>query len=301
VIHGESSLAKPRTRRQARTSRRPRATAPASPVRPGRDAGGGAACEGRCVEFLPVLDVFPPERQRRWTVLLRLILLIPQFFTLWVLGVVATLAAVLGWFAALALGRLPVFAAGYLTSYLGYATRVSGYAMLLVDQYPPFALDAPDYPVRVDLRPGTLNRVAVFFRLILVIPAAVVQAIVYGGWLVCAFVFWVIVLVLGRTPLPIFQATAAVLRFGLRVHAYLCLVSSAYPKRLLGDQPSRDYDPAWGVGSATRPLVLVSAAQWLLVLFIFLGVAGEVLSGSDNWSDESTTMNTSTIVPAAGR
>jgi hypothetical protein len=171
--------------------------------------------------------------------------------------------------------------------------------MLLVDQYPPFALDAPDYPVRVDLRPGELNRAAVFFRLILVIPAAIVQAVVYGGWLVCAFFFWVVVLVLGRTPLPVFQATAAVLRYGLRVHSYLYLVSSAYPKRLLGDQPYRDYDPAWGAGSPTRPLVLVSAAQWLLVLFIFLGVAGEVLSGSGDWSDGSSTMNTSTMVPAA--
>ena len=251
------------------------------------------------MEFLPVLDVFPPERQRRWTVLVRLILLIPQFCTLWVLGVVATLAVILGWFAALWLGRLPVSVAGYLTSYLGYAARVAGYAMLLVDQYPPFALDAPDHPVRVEFQPGPLNRVAVFFRVILVIPAAVVQAVVYGGWLVCAFVFWVIVLVLGRTPLPIFQASAAVLRYGLRVQAYLYLVSSAYPKRLLGDQPYRDYDPAWGAGSQTRPLVLVSAAQWLLVLFIFFGVAGEVLSGSGDWSDESTTMNTSTMVPAA--
>ena len=53
-------------------------------------------------------------------------------------------------------GELPVFAAGYLTSYLGYATRVGCYAMLLVDRYPPFALDAPDYPVRVELEPGPL-------------------------------------------------------------------------------------------------------------------------------------------------
>ncbi|MBR7837726.1 DUF4389 domain-containing protein [Actinospica durhamensis] len=242
------------------------------------------------MEFLPVLDVFPPERQRRWTVLLRLLLLIPQFFTLWVLGVVAALAVILGWFAALVLGRLPVFAAGYLTSYLGYAVRVGGYAMLLVDRYPPFALDAPDYPVRAEFQPGPLNRWAVFFRVILVIPAAIVQAVVYGGWAVCAFFFWVIVLVLGRTPVPIFQASASVLRYGLRVQAYLYMVSSAYPKRLLGDRPNRDYDPAWGAASATRPLVLVSAAQWLLVLFIFFGVAGEVISSGGDWSDNGTTM-----------
>lgn len=45
--------------------------------------------------------------------------------------------------------------------------------------------------------------------------------------------------------------------------------------------------------------MLVSAAQWLLVLFIFFGVAGEVLSGSGDWGSDSTTTNTSTMVPAA--
>ena len=231
------------------------------------------------MEFLPVLDVYPPEHERRWTVLLRLLLVIPQAIVVWALGVVAALVVFVGWFGALFLGHLPDFAANYLSSYLAYEMRVEGYGMLLVDRYPPFSFDAPDYPVRIEVRPGQLNRIAVFFRLLLVIPAAIVQGIAYSGLAVCSFFIWLVVLILGRMPQSLFQAAASVLRFTLRIEAYMYLVSSAYPKRLLGDQPGRDYEPSWGVVSATRPLTLTGGAQGLLVLFIVLGVLAQIGSG----------------------
>jgi Domain of unknown function (DUF4389) len=231
------------------------------------------------MEFLPVLDVFPPERERRWTVLLRLLLIIPQGIVVAVLGIVAAIVVFIGWFGALILGRLPEFAADYLAKYVAYETRVEGYGMLLVDRYPPFSFDAPDYPVRIEVRPGELSRLAVFFRLLLVIPAAIVQAFIYSGWTACCFFIWVVVLVLGRMPRPAFQAVASVLRYKVRIEAYMYLLTPAYPKRLLGDQPGRDYDPAWGMASATRPLVLTSGGQGLLVLFIVLGVIAQIADG----------------------
>ena len=234
------------------------------------------------MEYLPVLDVFPPERERRWTVLLRLLLLIPQAIVVALLGIVAAIVVFVGWFGALALGRLPEFAASYLSKYLAYETRVEAYGMLLVDRYPPFrfdALDTPDYPVRIAVTPGQLSRLAVFFRLLLAIPAGIVQAVVYSGWSVCCFFIWVVVLVLGRMPRAAFQATASVLRYKLRFEAYMYLLTSAYPKRLLGDQEGRDYDPSWGTASATRPLVLAGGGQGLLVLFIVLGVLAQIGDG----------------------
>lgn len=246
------------------------------------------------MEFLPVLDVFPAARERRWTVLLRLILLIPQVIVLWVLGIAAAVVVFFGWFGALFLGRLPLWALGYLGRYLAYEMRVQGYGMLLVDRYPPFSFTAPDYPVQIGLQPGPLNRAAVFFRLLLVIPAAIVQSVVYSGWIVCAFVVWLIVLIRGSMPQSVFQAAAAVLRYTLRIEAYMYLLTSAYPKRLLGDQPIRDYDPAWGAASATRPLVLSGGAQGLLVLFIILGVLANIGSGFGGAADnDSTTMSVS--------
>jgi hypothetical protein len=228
-------------------------------------------------EFLPELEIRMPARQRRVTVLLRAILLIPQAIALSVLSIVASVVMFLGWFGALFLGRLPYWAATFLGGYLGYYTRVYAYSFLLVDTYPPFRWQPGDYPVAIRIEPGRLNRLAVFFRFVLVVPAAIVVDVLTAGWAVLAFFLWVIVLVLGRTPMPIFGASAAVLRYLFRTQAYLMLLTSSYPKRVFGDEPS-------GVESGvdTRPLVLSSGARTLLVVVIILGVLGSVTSGVES-------------------
>jgi hypothetical protein len=234
-------------------------------------------------EFLPELDVRAPERQRRWTVLLRLLLLIPQHIVVYFLGIAAPVVAFVGWVAALFLGRLPLWTAEFLAGFLCYYTRVDAYAVLLVDTYPPFRWHAPDYPVTIQVAPGRLNRLAVFFRFILVIPAAIVTEVLTSGWLVLAFFFWLIVLVLGRNPRTIFDATAAVFRYVFRTRAYLLLLTPAYPKRLFGDEQQRlerqqQPETPEHVGG-TRPLLLSSGGRNLLIAIIVLGVLS-LLSGS---------------------
>ncbi len=184
---------------------------------------------------LPQLDVYPARHQRRLTVFFRLLLLIPQLIVVWLLGIVTFFVAIAAWFAALVLGRLPQWAAEFLAGYVAYSTRVYASLYLLVDSYPPFAFAAPESPVQVDLHPGGLNRLAVLFRIILVIPAAIIASIVTSGWHALAFFCWLAVLILGRTPEPLFNATTAILRYEMRLQAYFLMLSSAYPKRLFGD------------------------------------------------------------------
>lgn len=68
-------------------------------------------------EWLPVLDIIEPTRQRRLTVLVRPLLLVPHLIVLVLLYIAAVFTVVVGWFAALVLGRLPQpvfrFLAGY--------------------------------------------------------------------------------------------------------------------------------------------------------------------------------------------
>ncbi|GAA1070985.1 DUF4389 domain-containing protein [Kitasatospora arboriphila] len=232
------------------------------------------------LEFLPELDVPKAGPQRRWTILLRWLLLIPQFVVVWVLGVLAIPAVIVGWFGALFLGRLPEPIEEYLSGFVGWDTRVRASAMLLVDDYPPFAWRPEDYPVRVELRPGELNRLAVFFRLILMIPAAIVQSLVLSGWYAIAFVVWLIALILGRMPEPLFGATAATLRYAMRFGAYVLMLTPAYPKRLFGDD---GLPPVAAARSATRPLILSGGAKALVVLFLVLGlVSGSVRAFVDD-------------------
>ncbi len=185
-----------------------------------------------------LLAVSERTAQRRLTVLLRAILAIPHLLVLWVLGIVAEVIAVIGWFGALFTGRLPQFAEDYLSGYLHWHVRVYAYYVLLTDAYPPFEFGDADYPVRVAIPPrGRLNRLAVLFRIFLAIPAAVVGGLlVWGGWTIVLFIVWLIMLVTGTMPESLYQAYAAVLRYYTRYFGYLLLLTSEYPSEIFGDR-----------------------------------------------------------------
>ena len=178
-----------------------------------------------------------PAEQRRVTVLFRLILIIPQFLFLALVGIAAEIVLFLGWFGALFTGRLPEFAADFLSGVLRWQARVNAYHLLMTDQYPPFSLEDTDYPVRVAMRPGRLNRLAVLFRFILVIPASIVVGVAtYGMQTIALFVIWLIVLINGRMPQSLHEAISAVLRYSARVTGYIFMLTSEYPGGLFGDQ-----------------------------------------------------------------
>ncbi|HZT67075.1 MAG TPA: DUF4389 domain-containing protein [Acidimicrobiales bacterium] len=225
-----------------------------------------------------------PEAQRRLTVAFRIFLLIPHAIVLFFLAIAVYVVAVAAWFAALALGRVPEGLANFISGVVRYTTRVYAYGYLLTDRYPPFSLDAVEYPVQVSTFPGRLNRLAVLFRIILMIPAYIVTTVVIGGVGVVMFFAWLIVLVAGRMPVSLHQAIAAVLRYEVRYYSYVALVSAAYPDRLFGDDraptpPAEDSaatpapllpPPAAPAPLASR-LVLTAAAKRIIVLFLVLG------------------------------
>lgn len=259
-------------------------------------------------EALVELDVFPPEQHRRWTVLLRLLLAIPHLIVLYALGYAAFVVVVCGWFGALVLGRLPEWCGEFLRGYFGYAARVYGYLGLLVDDYPP-VWTAPDYPVRLEFpAPTPLNRVAVFFRLILALPILVLSYWFSIGWFIVAFILWLIVLITGRMPGAVFEATSAVLRIEMRVSTYTYLLTPAYLKGVFGDKvaapapmpgapmPGAQIPGAQIPGapvpgasltqpapqSPTRPLLVSSGGRALLIVMLVLGILGSIAQFTTN-------------------
>jgi hypothetical protein len=179
-----------------------------------------------------------PAAQRRVTVAFRLILVVPHFIVLYVLGIAASVVVIIGWFGALATGRLPGFAADYLSGYLRWYCRTAAYLLLLTDEYPPFALDDAAYPVRVAVGQGKLGRLAVLFRVILAIPAAIASMLlVYGVLTIVILIAWLTALVAGKLPASLHQAFAAVLRYIVRYYCYLYLLTDTYPAGLFGDRP----------------------------------------------------------------
>jgi hypothetical protein len=77
-----------------------------------------------------------PQRQNRWTVGFRLLLAFPAWFLAAAYGSVLWVAAVLGWFAALATGVMPRRLRNTGAHAFRYVIQVSGYLFLLTDAYP---------------------------------------------------------------------------------------------------------------------------------------------------------------------
>lgn len=261
----------------------------------------------------PPLLVERDLRRGRLSVAFRLLLALPQLVFLYLLSIVGAVLLLVGWVAALFLGRLPEPIFRFMSQLVGYNARVLAYLLLLTDRYPPFQLSAEDYPVRVELAPGRLNRLAVLFRIFLLIPAEIVATLVLCGLYLAGFFIWLLVLVLGRVPGSLFDAITAVARYTVRYSSYAWLLTPAYPGGLFGDPPAPPAPgqaagqvpasspvleaaapvapgapgdgsfagPAEGpepVGPARR-LVLSAGAKRLVVLFLVLGVAAWVAGG----------------------
>ena len=238
-------------------------------------SGGVSPAAADEQELAPVLVTFAaPAPQSRLTVMVRIILVIPHLVVLAVLGLAAYAVAIVGWFGALFTGRLPAFAADFLVGYLRWQTRVSAYAFLLTGDYPPFSLADADYPARVAVQPGRLNRLAVLFRIFLLIPCGIVQAILsYGALTIFQLVSWVITLITGRLPDPVYQAMAAVLRYQARTLGFAWMLTSAYPAALFGDERGYGVQPGQDVrDDPEMSWRLSAAARKLIVGFLVLGV-----------------------------
>jgi hypothetical protein len=185
---------------------------------------------------VPLVDGLPTQ-QRRWTIAIRLILLIPQFILLFFLFIAAFFVTIVGWFAALVAGRLPGGIRTFLIYVLRWDVRVMASATLMTDVYPPFSGDEDDlFPISLGVPDAaSLNRLAVLFRIILVVPASFLYSFFQSGLAVFLFPFWIAALVLGRLPDPVFRMMAIYVRFVLRVHAYFMVVTPCYPWGWKGD------------------------------------------------------------------
>jgi hypothetical protein len=236
----------------------------------------------------PILISFAARtRQRRSTILFRAILAIPNAIALSAVGMAAAMVAFIGWFGALFTGRLPAFAAEFLTGYLRWQTRFHAYLMLLTDRYPPFSLDDDDYPVHVYTKPVRLHPAKVLFRAVLLIPVAVVSALVSYGLLIMSVVGWLIAVVTGELPVAFYQAVAATVRFNARYYGYAVMLTGEYPRDLFGDSP-REAGPIAAPAPAPAPapspspwqLMISGPARALEATFVALGLLLTAAAGA---------------------
>ncbi len=207
----------------------------------------------------PVLvDVEPqPAGRNRLTVALRLILAIPHLILVGapgfatgihsetvapggavrhsgglgsngLLGVVAFVGAVISWFFIVFTGRHPRGLWDLARFYMRWRANAVAYTALLRDEYPPFG-DAP-YPVTFEVPyPEQRDRLSVGLRLLLVIPHAIVLVFLDIAWFFTAVGAWVAILLDGQYPASLYRFGVGMLRWTLRVEAYVLLMRDEYP------------------------------------------------------------------------
>ena len=186
----------------------------------------------------PIRLVVNDDLQRnRLTVFFRLILAIPHFLWLSLWAIVAVLAWIVNWFATLFAGRSPDGLHNFLATFLRYVTHVRAYAQLVADPFPGFTGKEGSYPIDLDVDPPEeQNRLTVFFRVILAIPALLLANILSQLNQLLAVFSWFIALFTGRVPEGLRNFAALAIRIETQTWGYVMLLTGRYPSFNVGIQ-----------------------------------------------------------------
>jgi uncharacterized protein DUF4389 len=186
-------------------------------------------------------------QRNRLTVFFRLILAIPHFIWLTLWGILTLLLAIVNWFATLVAGRPPAGLHRMIAAYVKYATHFHAYLHLAADPYPRFD-GRPGYPVDVEIPPpAEQNRLTVLFRIVLLLPALLIAAVLNGnpnsgagsrrrsfsitGGLLpgVAFLGWFASLARRTMPRGLRDGAVYALSYGAQFWSYALLLTDRYP------------------------------------------------------------------------
>jgi hypothetical protein len=172
-----------------------------------------------------VFDAVYPERLSRLSTAFRLFLAIPLLIFAWALGWGAVLPA---WLAVLVRGRMPRWLFDFQVGLNRWLNRTLGYTLLLTDRYPPFE---GDWVISYDVRyPERLSRwKLLFWKLITAIPHAIILHFLWLGAAIVTVIAWFFILFTGRYPRGLYDYVTGVVRWGIRVQAYVLSLTDEYP------------------------------------------------------------------------
>ncbi|HKS78586.1 MAG TPA: DUF4389 domain-containing protein [Gaiellaceae bacterium] len=169
-------------------------------------------------------------RRSRVTVFFRLLLSLPHLVWLVLWSIVALLAAVGQWFVTLFRGTPAAGLHRFLTRYVRYRLHVYAFLLLVGNPFPGFAGVEGTYPLDLEVEgPRRQNRWKTGFRIVLVIPAALVNAALGGALVASAVLTWFYALAKGSAPWGLRNLSAYALRYDAQVEAYLLLLTDGYP------------------------------------------------------------------------
>jgi hypothetical protein len=146
---------------------------------------------------------------------------------------------------------------------------------------------ASNYPVGVDVDPpAQQNRVSVFFRLLFMIPAAIVAGVIVLVAYVVALIGWFTILFTGKFPEGMVNFVVGALRWWTRVYGYVYLLTDKYPPFSLEDDSAypvrfRGQGQSEGRNRLTAFFRIILAIPHIIIIQV-LGYAAAVV-GLISW------------------
>jgi hypothetical protein len=180
-------------------------------------------------------------RIARWRPLVHWLLAVPQFLVAKVLGALRGVLTLISFFTVLFTKRIPPALFDMMVMTHRYRWRAVSYALFMHEDYPPF--DFASTAVDNGVEPHTqlsiiyteeMRRWAPLYKWILAIPHYVVLVALALVGVVTVVISFFAVLFTGSFPKGLRDYIVGVARWGLRVEAYVGLLTDEYPPFRLG-------------------------------------------------------------------
>lgn len=169
-------------------------------------------------------------RRSRVTVFFRILLALPHIIWLVLWTIAVFFAAIAQWFVTLFRGSPAGGLHRFLAAYVRYRLHVYAFLYLVANPFPGFTGAAGIYPLDLEVGgPGRQNRWKTGFRIVLAIPAVLVDAALGGALTAAAVLTWFYALVKGAAPWGLRNLSAYALRYDSQTQAYLVLLTDRYP------------------------------------------------------------------------
>jgi hypothetical protein len=192
--------------------------------------------------------------RNRLTVFFRLLLVIPWLFVAMFWGFAAYIAVFIAWFALLFTGRYPQGLYDFNAGFLRFITRTNGFCWLLTDEFPPFnGAEDSTYPIKVLIEPPKeeYSRAKVFFRIILLIPVAILGYVMSIIQQVVGIVAWFVILFTGELSQGLYKPLRIATAYQAKALGYYMLLSEDFPPFWMDEEEEapRFLGPGGGAGT----------------------------------------------------
>jgi hypothetical protein len=169
-------------------------------------------------------------RRSRLTVLFRILLAVPHIVWVVLWGIVVLFASIAQWFVTLFTGTPATGLHRFISTYIRYRLHVLAFVLLVANPFPGFTGTLGTYPLDLEVGgPQRQNRWKTGFRIVLVIPALLVNSALSGALFAAAVLTWFYALVKGSAPWGLRNLSAYALRYDAQTGAYALFVTDVYP------------------------------------------------------------------------